>query len=166
MSQHLIDSDHETALSGRDRMELRTWLRLLTCYHLVESEIRGGLREKFDITLARFDVLAKLERAPDGLSMGELSRRLMVSNGNVTGLVDRLAQEGFIETTRPDHDRRAQIVRLTESGLAAFAAMLPTHHGWVSTLFSGLEPDEIKTLHSLLGRLKASAQKGREGQNG
>jgi DNA-binding MarR family transcriptional regulator len=166
MSELLADSDHETALSGRDRMELRTWLRLLTCYHLVESEIRGGLRQKFDITLARFDVLAKLERAPDGLSMGELSRRLMVSNGNVTGLVDRLAQEGLIETTRPDHDRRAQIVRLTEAGRTTFDAMLPTHHGWVSTLFSGLEPDEIKTLHSLLGRLKASAQKGREGRNG
>lgn len=166
MSQSLAESDHETAVSGGDRMELRAWLRLLTCYHLIESEIRGGLRENFDITLARFDVLAKLERAPDGLSMGELSRRLMVSNGNVTGLVDRLASEGFIETTRPDHDRRAQIVRLTKAGRAAFADMLPTHHGWVSTLFSGLNPDEIKTLHALLGRLKASAQQGREGRNG
>ncbi len=160
------ESDHETAVSGREGMELRTWLRLLTCYHLIESEVRQGLREKFDITLARFDVLAKLERAPAGLSMGELSRRLMVSNGNVTGLVDRLVTEGLLETSRPDHDRRALIVRLTDAGRATFADMLPTHHGWVSTLFSGLEADEIKTLHMLLGRLKASAQNGREGQNG
>jgi len=165
MSQALADSDHETAVSGREAAELRAWLRLLTCYHLIESEIRQGLREKFDITLARFDVLAKLERAPDGLSMGELSRRLMVSNGNVTGLVDRLVSEGLLDAARPDHDRRAQIVRLTPAGRAAFANMLPTHHGWVSTLFAGLSADEITLLHSLLGRLKASAQKGREGHD-
>jgi len=166
MSAVAAESDHETAVSGREAVELRAWLRLLTCYHLIEAEIRQGLREEFDITLARFDVLAKLERAPGGLSMGELSRRLMVSNGNVTGLVDRLETEGLVETARPDHDRRAQITRLTKTGRAAFAAMLPTHHGWIATLFSGLSPDEIKTLHTLLGRLKASAQQGREGRDG
>ena len=166
MSETLHDSDHETAVSGRERVELRAWLRLLTCYHLIEAEVRQGLRQEFDITLARFDVLAKLERAPDGLSMGELSRRLMVSNGNVTGLVDRLVSEGFLETARPDHDRRAQIVRLTPWGRTAFAEMLPAHHAWISTLFAGLSAEETKTLHGLLGRLKASAQQGREGRDG
>jgi hypothetical protein len=89
--------DAETRAAADHRGELRLWLRLLTCATLIEGEIRTRLRERFDVTLPRFDLLAQLERAPDGMTLGELSRRMMVSNGNITGLVERLAEQGLLE---------------------------------------------------------------------
>ena len=89
--------DFETGLSDDDRLELRVWLRLLACTNRIDQGVRRGLREAFEITLPRFDLLAQLDRASDGLTMGELSRRLMVTNGNVTGLIDRLVGEGLVE---------------------------------------------------------------------
>src|SRR3546814_9820640 len=89
-------NDRETAASRDDKLELRLWLRLLTCSSLIERDVRNALRERFDTTLPRFDLLAQLDRAPDGLTMSELSARMMVSNGNITGLTDRLVDEGPI----------------------------------------------------------------------
>ena len=101
----------------RHRAELRLWLRLLTCANLIEAEIRKRLREQFGTTLPRFDLMAQLERAPAGILLGEVSRRMMVSTGNVTGLVERLAQEGAIERLVSERDRRAVRVRLTPRGI-------------------------------------------------
>ena len=87
-------ADRESAAASADKLELRVWLRLLTCTNLIERHVRAKLRESFATTLPRFDLLAQLDRAPDGLAMGELSSRLMVTNGNVTALADALVRDG------------------------------------------------------------------------
>ena len=148
--------DYETALSTDDRLELRIWLRLLTCTNLIEHSVRRNLRQTFDFTLPRFDLLAQLDRAQDGLTMGELSRRLMVSNGNVTGLIDRLDGEGLVERRPAPDDRRAQLVRLTAAGKKAFDAMTPEHEAWIHDMLGGLDRREMEGLFELLGKLKSS----------
>ena len=145
-------------LSAERHAELRLWLRLLTCSSLMEGEIRRRLREAFGVTLPRFDLLAQLDRAPDGLMLGEISRRMMVSNGNVTLLAERLAGEGLITRTPAPGDRRAQIVRLTLEGQRAFRAMAGRHEAWVGEMCAGLDPGEIDQLMGLLGKLKGSAR--------
>ena len=137
-------------------MELRLWLRLLATANLVEVEVRQRLREQFGTTLPRFDLLAQLERVEDGLLLGELSRRMMVSNGNVTGLVERLAQSGLIERNVSAADRRAVRVRLTEKGRHAFAEMAAAHADWIAELFGDLSENEQEALWSRLKTLKTS----------
>lgn len=143
-----------------DRDALRTWLRLLACATLVQREVRGRLRDRFDTTLPRFDVLAQLEAAAaqgrGGITMSELSARLMVTNGNVTALVERLAADGLVVRAPSPTDGRAQLVRLTPRGSRALAAMAPEHHRWIGDLFAALTADERAQLHVLLGKLKAS----------
>lgn len=138
--------------------ELRLWLRMLTATNLVQAELRSRFRERFATTLPRFDVLAQLDKTPDGLTLGELSRRMMVSNGNVTGLVERLVEDGLIERRRAANDRRSAIVRLTGRGREAFDTMAAEHADWVAELFDGLAADEVDRLMELLGRAKASVQ--------
>ncbi len=147
-------------------MELRLWLRLLATSNLIEVEIRKRLRERFATTLPRFDLLAQLERVEDGLLLGDLSRRMMVSNGNVTGLVERLVQSGLIERNVFEADRRAVRVRLTDKGRRVFAEMASAHAGWIAELFAGLSDTEQQALWSRLGDLKGSvldATKRRDG---
>ena len=148
--------DFETSLSGDDGLDLRVWLRLLTCSTLIERQVRQRLREEFDFTLPRFDLLAQLDRAPGGLTMGDLSRRLMVTNGNVTGLIDRLVAEGLVERRPAAGDRRAQLVRLTSDGKRAFDRMTPAHAAWIDELFAGIDRGDKSNLYELLGRLKLS----------
>jgi len=136
--------------------ELRLWLRLLTCSNLIEAEIRRGLRERFDTTLPRFDLLAQLERFPDGMILGDLSRRMMVSNGNVTALVERLRQSGLIERSPLASDRRVQIVKLTAAGQTEFARMAAEHEGWIAEMFGALLAEDVTNLLRLLGKVKAS----------
>lgn len=146
--------DVETRVSDDDRLDLRVWLRLLACTTRIDQGVRRGLREAFEITLPRFDLLAQLDRAPNGLTMGELSRRLMVTNGNVTGLIDRLVGEGLVERKPSPSDRRAQMVRLTEAGKTAFDGMTPAHRDLVADYFGGLKRAELRDLYDLLGKLK------------
>jgi len=135
---------------------LRLWLRLLTCSHIIEQTIAQRLRDEFGSTLPRFDMLSALERAgEDGLTMGEVSRMLMVSNGNVTGLARRLEADGLIERL-PGPDRRVQRVRLTAPGRARFAAMATAHQAWIDHLLAGLTPDESDDLTRLLERARRS----------
>ncbi len=145
-----------------ERDEVRTWLRMLACTNIIESRVRAALREKFDTTLPRFDLLAQLDAAsvdfPRGLTMSELSRRLMVTNGNLTGLVDRLAREGLVTRVASAPDRRAQIVSLTPAGRRALDSMTPDHAEWIREMFGGLSDADRRTLDSLLGKLKRSAQ--------
>lgn len=150
--------DHETRLDDDHHDALRLWLRLLTCTTLIERGIRRRLRERFGMTLARFDLLAQLERAPAGLRMGELSSRLMVTGGNVTGLVAQLVAEGMVERMPEPGDRRASIVRLTGRGRDAFREMAAEHEGWVAELVDGLTSRERDRLHGLLGELKSSVR--------
>jgi DNA-binding MarR family transcriptional regulator len=133
---------------------LRLWLRLLSTTNLIESQVRARLRDRFASTLPRFDLLAQLDHAPDGLTMGELSRRLMVTNGNVTGLVARLIREGLVERRVDTEDRRSARVRLTPAGRRAFSTMAPAHAGWIDQLFDGLDAGQRAQLAQLLGMLK------------
>ena len=154
--------DAETKVSERPadhEAELRLWLRLLTCTTLIEGEIRRRLRDTFDVTLPRFDLMAQLDKAPGGMTLGELSQRMMVSNGNVTGLAERLAAQGLLERRASPTDRRAQFVSLTPEGRRAFRAMARTHEHWIAEIFTGLSGDDIEKLMSLLARTKASARK-------
>lgn len=156
MSEGTPRGDFETGLTTDDQLDLRTWLRLLTCANMIEGEVRKNLRTEFDITIARFDLLAQLDRANHSLTMGELSRRLMVTNGNVTSLIDRLVDEKLV-VRRPDpDDRRAQIIELTTDGKRAFAKMSEAHAGWISRLFDGVDRKNLEALYRNLARLKTS----------
>jgi DNA-binding MarR family transcriptional regulator len=149
--------DLEARLHTDHANELRLWLRMLTCTQLIERNVRTALREKFDTTLPRFDLMAQLERAPQGLKMNELSRRLMVTGGNITGITDQLVNEGLVERLPVEGDRRAYLVRLTAAGHASFAAMAHAHEAWIVQAFEGLGSKDIVQLHKLLGRVKDSA---------
>ena len=133
---------------------LRLWLRLLTCTQLIEKQVRTELRERFDTTLPRFDLMSQLERSPDGLKMNELSRRMMVTGGNITGITDQLVTEGLVERLEVAGDRRAFRVRLTVLGRKSFEDMARQHEGWIVDAFSGLSVREIDALHKLLGKVK------------
>lgn len=145
--------DHAAA-----QMDLRIWLRLLASSTLIQKRLRHLLRTRFDSTLPRFDVLAQLERAPEGMSMGDLSSHLMVSAGNITGLVERLKREGLIERVPIASDRRRQHVRLTEKGHAAFNDMTLEHDRWIMEAFAALTKDEKKSLLAILQKLKTHLQ--------
>lgn len=158
MNSHL-DSETKVLEAPQDHKdELRLWLRLLTCTNLVETAIRKRLAENFDTTLPRFDLLAQLERAPDGMTLGELSRRMMVTNGNVTGLVERLVQSGHIKRFARPSDRRVQIVKLTAKGHSYFSRMAGTHEAWIAELFAQLSSKEVGELLRNLGKLKDSVK--------
>jgi DNA-binding MarR family transcriptional regulator len=151
--------DKEARLQGTTAAEhpeaLRLWLRMLTCTQLIETDVRIHLREQFDTTLPRFDLLAQLERAPEGLKMNELSRRMMVTGGNVTGITDQLVSEGLVERVAVPGDRRAFRVKLTRTGKKQFSDMAQQHEAWIVDAFSILNDKEIATLHRLLGKVKA-----------
>ncbi len=160
--------DLEARVHAEHPQSLRLWLRLLTCTQLVERDVRSRLRRHFDTTLPRFDLMAQLERAPHGLRMNELSRRLMVSGGNVTGITDQLVTERLVERVDEPGDRRVYRVRLTKKGRALFADMAREHEGWIVDAFAGLNEREVAALHRLLGKVKAQHQHGaidRSGSN-
>ncbi len=146
--------DLEARAHSEHAHELRLWLRLLTCSQLIEKRVRNGLREQFDTTLPRFDLMAQLERHPDGLKMKELSHRLMVTGGNVTGITDQLVTEGLVERQGVEGDRRAFRVRLTPEGRQLFERMAAQHELWIVEAFKGLNPRELDHLHRLLGQVK------------
>jgi DNA-binding MarR family transcriptional regulator len=157
-----VPLDAETKVAERPadhEAELRLWLRLLTCTTLIEGEVRRRLRDEFDVTLPRFDLMAQLDKAPNGMTLGELSQRMMVSNGNVTGLAERLVEQGLLDRRPSPNDRRAQIVSLTAEGRRAFRAMARTHEDWIARIFAGLDAAEIDQLMTLLAKTKVSARK-------
>jgi DNA-binding MarR family transcriptional regulator len=151
-----LPTDRESALGSDTKLELKVWLRLLTCTTLIEREVRQKLRERFDTTIARFDLLSQLDRTPKGLTMGELSSRLMVTNGNVTGLTDALLREGLVSRAPEPGDRRSLRIRLTHAGKQFFDAMTPVHERWIDRLMTGLTRAEMAHLLELLGKLKQS----------
>ena len=148
--------DAEAASTEDDHTSLRLWLRLLSCTATIERHVRERLRARFDTTLPRFDMMAQLNREPRGLKMTELSRRLMVTGGNVTGLTDQLVAEGLVVRRGIPGDRRAYNVRLTPKGKRQFDAMAVEHEQWIIDLLDGIPPDERGVLHESLGRLKSA----------
>lgn len=146
--------DLEVRAHADHHASLRLWLRLLSCTTLIEDRIRQRLREDFDTTLPRFDLMAQLERCPEGLTMGELSRRMMVTGGNITAIVDLLEKESLVQRVTPAHDRRSTRVLLTPAGRKAFNSMAQAHEQWVVDLFGGLTDKQQGQFHTLLGSLK------------
>lgn len=136
---------------AKDR--LRLWLRLLKAASGIEAELRRRLRDRYGTTLPRFDVMSALARSPEGLKMSEISDLLKVSNGNVTGIVDRLSEEGLAERQAVPGDRRANLVRLTPAGRVGFADLAAAHEGWIDEMLGGLNRTEIETLGGLLKAL-------------
>ena len=133
---------------SKDR--LRLWIRLLRTSRIIEGELREKLKSEFGSTLPRFDVMSALNRQPDGMLMSDLSRYLLVSNGNVTGIVDRLVADGFVQRARRDGDRRTSVVALTDEGRAAFARMAVAHAAWVDDLLHSVSAEEARMLASML----------------
>ncbi len=159
------DLSEEIDVSSDIQLDLRTWLKLLTCTTLISAELRRQLREHFDFTLPRFDMLAQLDREPGGLVLTELSKRLMVSPGNVTPIMNRLLEEGFITRATSSLDRRVQIVCLTAEGRKKFRRMAKKHGQWVNAMMGGLELEERRALSGLLDRLKATLRDGGASEN-
>jgi DNA-binding MarR family transcriptional regulator len=154
----------EARARSDDHHSLRLWLRLLACSTDIETEIRRRLRARFGMTLARFDYLAQLHRHPDGLRMSALSRYLMVTGGNVTGLTDELVKEGLVQRDADVDDRRSWRVSLTPRGRKLFEGIASEHEAWVVELLGGIDPNQQRQLHQLLGqlRLHLSAQAAAE----
>jgi len=150
----LIGSDLESRVIDDHHQALKLWLRLLACTTKVEGVVRNRLRSEFATTLPRFDLLAQLEREPDGLTMGELSQRLMVTGGNVTGITDQLEAEGLVKRGPHPSDRRAFSVQLTPAGKRQFRRMAAVHEQWVIELFAGWNADEKAQVYALLAGLK------------
>jgi DNA-binding MarR family transcriptional regulator len=162
MEERTLPLDAETKVAERPhdhKDELRLWLRLFTCKEVIEGEVRRRLRDTFDVTLPRFDLMAQLYRAPKPMTLGELSQRMMVSNGNVTGLVDRLVEQGLLSRRPSPRDRRAQLVSLTAEGRRFFRAMARANGDWIADMLADLSSDEIDALMRLLAKTKASARK-------
>lgn len=155
----VAEMDVEAIVRGEPegkKLQLRVWLRLLSCANLISAEIRRRLREEFDVTLPRFDLLSQLYREPEGLRLGELSRRLMVTNGNLTGLVDRLVEEGLVIRETVAEDRRAILVRLSKRGERGFAKMAVANESWLGELFSDADRRTLNALMRDLEILKTS----------
>ena len=155
-----LDSETQAVDLPEDHAEeLRLWLRLLTCTTLIEGEVRSRLRARFDVTLPRFDLMAQLDKAPDGMTLSDVSKRMMVSNGNVTGLVERLVVSGHLDRRTSLTDRRVQMIRLTKVGRAEFRKMAAEHELWIADIFGDLTPKDVRELMRLLAKTKASARK-------
>ncbi len=154
------DTNHGDALDLASRLtqdhhqSLKLWLRMLSCTVRIENEIRTRLRTTFDITLPRFDLMAQLERHPDGLRMGELSKRMMVTGGNITGITDQLELERLVVRVPDPRDRRAYSVKLTPEGRRAFSEMAAVHEGWIADLLKDITPTDKGQLIALLSQMK------------
>jgi DNA-binding MarR family transcriptional regulator len=157
--------DVESVLAGQENLrksELRLWLRLLSATNLISTEIRRNLRQSYNVTLPQFDLLAQLEREPNGLRLGELSQRMMVTNGNVTGLVDKLVEQGFVVRESSPEDRRAMNVRMTKAGAALFAVMAKAHEAWMTKLFADVPDEARRVLMRDLDLVKRSVHRNSE----
>ena len=143
-----------SAPDSKDR--LRLWIRLLRASRIIEAELRERLKAEFDTTLPRFDVMAALYRTPDGMMMSDLSRFLLVSNGNVTGIVDRLVTDGLVQRAQRNGDRRTSIVRLTRTGHAAFKKMAAAHERWVDELLADVSKGDAQRLTSMLKTFRSN----------
>ena len=145
-----------TSTVSADKQRLRLWIRLLRVARVIEGELRDRLKTQFEMTLPRFDVMSALYRERDGMLMSDLSRFLLVSNGNVTGIVDRLVSSGFVVRSNREGDRRTSIVRLTEAGEIRFAEMASAHENWIEELLKDISEDDARRLSSMLKAFRSN----------
>ncbi len=146
----------EQGTSHIEKQKLRVWLRLLKVTRTIESELRERLRCEFNSTLPRFDVLAALYREEQGLKMSQLSSVLKVSNGNVTGIIERQVKDGLVERVPVGGDKRAMLVKLTASGKAHFKEMAAAHAQWLNQLMADIDDADASVLIELLGHIDCS----------
>ncbi len=139
------------------KTRLRLWLKLLKISRGIETELRENLRKEFGATLPRFDVMAALSRNADGMKMSAISGDLKVSNGNVTGIVDRLVSDGFVLREAVPGDRRAQRILLTKRGQQEFEIQAKAHETWVNTLLGGFDAADAS---AMIDRLDVAAMEG------
>ena len=158
MANHLHIVDQRLEHIPHEKEGLRLWLRIVSCTQLVEQEIRTMLREKFDMTLPRFELLSALDRVADGLTMSELSRWLMVSKGNVTGIAERLSEDGFIVREPTPTDRRSFVVTMTEKGRKAYKEMELEYEKLLDKLFDDLTLDDSDMFAGMLAKIKESVE--------
>ncbi|MDB5613731.1 MAG: MarR family transcriptional regulator [Devosia sp.] len=154
--------DAETKIAdapGDHHDELRLWLRLFSVTRLMENDVRSRLQNEFDVTFPRFDILSQLYRVPDGLILGELSQRLMVSPGNITSVIKRLMDDGMIVRNQNPNDRRENIVQMTALGREKFIQMAASNEEWVRNLTKDLAPADVKALLALLQKMKTSVRR-------
>lgn len=154
---HSLGDQHiglEARAQADDHLDTKVWLRLLACSTQIEQQVRQMLRTRFATSLPRFDYLAQLDRHPDGLRMNVLSRYLMVTGGNVTGLTDQLVKEGLVERIEDPEDRRSWRVALTDKGRTEFAVVAAEHERWLIDLFKGLPAASKDALYEHLGQLR------------
>ncbi|WP_338758382.1 MarR family transcriptional regulator [Massilia sp. METH4] len=154
--------DLASRLTEDDHQSLKLWLRMLSCTVRIEDEIRARLRERFDVTLPRFDLMAQLERCPEGMRMGELGKRMMVTGGNVTGIANQLERERLVVRVPDPRDGRAFSVKLTAAGRRAFAAMAREHEQWVIELLGDMPTEDKARLLELLSRMKGHLEARKE----
>lgn len=146
--------DLEGRLSSTSCHHLRTWLRYLSCGRLIENEIRSRLRREFNTTLPRYEVMAQLEQFPQGIKMSDLSRHMMVTNGNITGIADQLVKEGLVQRLKLPLDRRSSLLKLTSKGKQQLHAMSKAHDEWVCSVFGKLSEEHLDVMMSTLEELK------------
>ena len=149
-----MKSNESAIPTAEGTRNVKLWLRLLSCVNIIETALRQRMREQFASTLPRFDMLAQLDRFADGIKMGELSRLMLVTGGNITGLADSLEKEGMVERVYDPNDRRSCRIRLTPTGKAQFDLMARAHQSWLNELMAGLPEAEKEQLHGLLGQFK------------
>lgn len=150
-------ADRESWAGTGESLDLRLWLRLSTCTTAIENRLRILMRNQFNSTLPRFDLMAQLASSPRGIKMSDLSRRMMVTNGNITGITDQLEKDGLVERVKVATDRRSSLIRLTAKGRQAFRHMRSAYQEWVQDLLGGLAPERQNMLYELLGELKQSS---------
>lgn len=158
--------DAETKIAdapGDHHDQLRLWLRLFSVTRLMENEVRRRLQTDFDFTFPRFDILSQIYRMPDGLILGELSQRLMVSPGNITSVIKRLMDDGLIVRTQNPDDRRENIIQMTPLGRTKFVEMAAANEQWIRNLMADLAPADVKSLLALLQKTKTSVRRGLAG---
>jgi len=150
--------DLESRVRQDDHQDLRLWLRLLACSHMLESEVRGRLRTQYGTTLPRFDLMAQLDRVPQGMKMSELSRHMMVTNGNITGITDQLERDGLVVRIKVATDRRSSIIRLTPKGQNVFRKLADSHEQWIQSLLADMPAETHRALLDSLDVLKRLIQ--------
>jgi DNA-binding MarR family transcriptional regulator len=156
LSEPLDDLETRAALT--DQIDLRLWLRMMAVHKLITNEARRRLRASFDMSLSRFDLMAQLDATKVGLRMGDISNRLMVTTGNITGLTDELEADGLVERAPDPRSRRASLVRLTPKGRKLFRAAAKANAAWIAEFFSVLSKKDKKMMFEVFGQQKAFLQ--------
>lgn len=150
-----VTEDFETRGANTDHIDLRLWLRMMALQKMIVNELRRRLRASSGMSLSRFDFMSQLDSTKVGMRMGELSDRLMVTTGNITGLADELEADGLIERLADPSSRRASLVRQTPKGRKQFRAAAKAHEAWIAEFFSVLSKKDKKILLELIGSQKA-----------